>query len=63
MSKTNKLFKIGDIVLEQKNPYLKLKIEQIENKIFHCSILQEETQDRKLFKEDEIMLDDSIANQ
>ncbi len=63
MSNTKSLFKIGDIVLEQKNPYLKLKIENIENKIHYCSILEEENQEEKTFYEDELMLDDSIAIQ
>jgi hypothetical protein len=63
MSTTKALFKIGDIVLEQKNPYLKLKIEKIERKKFHCSVLEEKDHDEKIFHEDELILDDSIAVQ
>jgi hypothetical protein len=63
MSNTKSLFKIGDIVLEQKNPYLKLKIKKIEHKNFHCSVLEEKDHEEKIFKEDELMLDDSIAIQ
>lgn len=63
MSDFTPLFNIGDIVLEQKNPYLKLKIQKIEHKKYNCSILEEKGLEEKVFEEDELMLDDSIAIQ